>query len=241
MSQTTTPDDRMILRYDRLAPFYDQLHRRWLRYAGGEAQAALEAAVRMALAPESELLDAGCGTGRFARTLLAEGVAPRLITLLDPSDAMLARCQDIPVQTRRGRLEALPFAAAQFDIVTCAWALETLARPEDALSDLCRVLRPGGVLCLTFCADKAACSLTQRLMQRGLTLRGTGRFLQVAQITQALRTLMPCEVRITPCAGPAATLIARRHPVRLHSQRPGAEGQCQAPPCPPFFSKGVER
>ena len=45
MLSATLPHDRVDL-YDQIAPQYDKLHSRWLRYAGGEAQAALEAAVR---------------------------------------------------------------------------------------------------------------------------------------------------------------------------------------------------
>ena len=92
--------------YSRLAPSYDLLHRRWLKYAGGEAQAALEAAVRGAYRPGAALLDVGCGTGAFARALLSEGVAAEDLTLLDPSAAMLSRCADLPCLKVPGRIEA---------------------------------------------------------------------------------------------------------------------------------------
>lgn len=215
MTCSPCSDDTMVHAYDRLAPVYDALHRRWLRFAGGEAQAALEAAVRVAMTPKATLLDAGCGTGRFARALLAEGVAPWQVTLLDPSDAMLGRCSDIPVLRMRGRLEALPFQDASFDAVTCAWALETVPRPDDALHELCRVLRPGGILCLTFCADKPARGLVDRLMRFSLELRGTGTFLKSEAIVGTLRDKPGFGVQAVPCAGPVATLIVRRWaPVR---------------------------
>ena len=90
MTDATSQNTAMISVYNRLAPRYDKLHRRWLRFAGGEAQAALEAAVRVAISPDAAILDVGCGTGRFARALIDEGVLPEKITLLDPSTAMLA-------------------------------------------------------------------------------------------------------------------------------------------------------
>ncbi|WP_298843877.1 class I SAM-dependent methyltransferase [uncultured Roseobacter sp.] len=210
MARSTPSEDKMIRVYDHLAPFYDVLHRRWLRFAGGEAQAALEAAVRMAMTPHSQLLDVGCGTGHFARTLLSEGTSPRQITLLDPSEAMLAHCRDIPVCQRRNRLEAMPFADETFDVVTCAWALETVPHPERALHELIRVLRPDGALCLTFCAGVPARRPTEWLVQKSMTLRGTGRFLDPAQVISVLRNTAFCDVRVVPCAGLAATLIARR-------------------------------
>src|SRR6056297_2190782 len=66
-----TPISDRVDQYERLAPRYDRLHHRWLRHAGGEAQAALEALVRALATPNSKLLDAGCGTGKLARTLIS--------------------------------------------------------------------------------------------------------------------------------------------------------------------------
>lgn len=204
------PDDCMIRAYDRLAPSYDAMHRRWLRVAGGEAQAALEAAMRMAITPHSAMLDAGCGTGRLARALLSEGTTARRMTLLDASRSMLEACADLPVQRCLGRLEALPFDDSAFDVIACAWALETTPTPELALDELARVLRPGGVLCLAFCADTPSSGLLDWAARRVLTLRGTGRFLQTADVVSELERSMICNVRIVPVAGPAAMIVARR-------------------------------
>lgn len=197
-------------RYEKLAPRYDRLHHRWLRHAGGEAQAALEGLVRALATPTSMFLDAGCGTGKLARGLIAEGMSPDLITLLDPSAAMLARCADIPVPRVQGRLESLPFEDGTFDLVTCVWALETVPDPHLALTELCRVVRVGGALCLAFCADEPARGLADSLMRRALLYRGTGRFLSRSQLMQAIETFEGFDVRAIPSHGPASTLLARR-------------------------------
>lgn len=196
--------------YDRLAPDYDKLHRRWLRHAGGEAQAALEAIVRALATPDTTLLDAGCGTGAFARALVAEGMSPRRITLLDPSDAMLAHCADAPVRRVKGRLETLPFEHGEFDIVTCAWALETVPYLEVALQELCRVVRRGGVLCLAFCAEVPARDLADWLLRQAITWRGAGRFLSREQVMETIRRSGEFEVLAVPNNGPAAAVLARR-------------------------------
>jgi ubiquinone/menaquinone biosynthesis C-methylase UbiE len=198
--------------YGRLAPNYDRLHRRWLRLAGGEAQVAIEASVRALATSSTRLLDAGCGTGVFARTLRAEGISPAHITLLDPSDAMLARCADLPVQRVNGRLEALPFRDGAFDIVTCAWALETSPDLDAALSELIRVVGPGGVLCLAFCAETPARAPFAWLMRQAILWRGTGRFLLVERVVEVLCQSGRFDVRRIPSEGPAAALIARRLP-----------------------------
>ncbi len=204
------PDQPLLRAYDRLAPNYDFRHQRWLRFAGGEAQAALEAAVRMVLEPGSTILDAGAGTGRFARSLLSEGFPPKQITLLEPSRAMLELCDDIPVKKRRGRIEEMPFADRTFDVVTCAWALEVVTQLEQALHELCRVLQTGGVLCLTFCAQAPLRDLGDWVMRSALKLRGTGNFLHTFDVVAALKETIPCEVQIMPCSGPASTIVARR-------------------------------
>lgn len=207
---TAVPHPDRVGLYDDLAHDYDRLHRRWLRHAGGEAQAALEAVVRVLAGPDADLLDAGCGTGAFARALIAEGMAPGRITLMDPSEAMLAHCADIAALKSKGRLEAIPFEDGSFDVVTCAWALETVPSPELALSELCRIVRKGGVLCIAFCADTPAYTVTDWLMRRALMLRGTGRFLPKRFVVETLENRGGFEVRLLPCNGPVGALIARR-------------------------------
>ena len=44
----------------------------------------------------------------------------------------------------------LPFADASFDAVTCCVSIDYLVRPVEVLREAARVLRPGGVLVLTF-------------------------------------------------------------------------------------------
>ena len=44
----------------------------------------------------------------------------------------------------------LPFADASFDAVTCCVSIDYLVRPVEVLREVCRVLRPGGVVVLTF-------------------------------------------------------------------------------------------
>lgn len=196
--------------YDRLASNYDRQHRRWLKHAGGEAQVALEATVRALLSPDTSLLDAGCGTGAFARTLVSERISPAHVTLLDPSGAMLARCADVPARQVRGRLEDLPFDDCEFDIVTCAWALETVPNSDVAIGELCRVVRPGGILCLIFCAKAPARNSAAWLMRQAIKWRGTGRFLSRQHVVQAIENVGGFDVRTVPNKGPAAALIARR-------------------------------
>ena len=44
-----------------------------------------------------------------------------------------------------GTVEKLPFPDNEFDAVVCNYALEHISNPDSAASEICRVLKPGGV------------------------------------------------------------------------------------------------
>ncbi|MPZ43899.1 MAG: malonyl-ACP O-methyltransferase BioC [Betaproteobacteria bacterium] len=154
MSEIAHPDKRWLRRrFDRAAPTY-------------EAAAALahEVAGRMAerlellRAVPSRVLDAGSGTGHGAR-LLRRRYPGSVVVEADFSLGMLARSARRAGWWRRGLsrmtgaweprvcadVERLPFADASFDMVWSNLALQWLGAQQDALAELYRVLRPGGV------------------------------------------------------------------------------------------------
>jgi malonyl-CoA O-methyltransferase len=94
------------------------------------------------------VLDAGCGTGRYARILRAGG--GRLVVAVDVSAAMLARASADGVARVRGDIRALPFADASFDLVVSGLMLPDIAELDRVAREWHRVLRPGGlVVCST--------------------------------------------------------------------------------------------
>jgi malonyl-CoA O-methyltransferase len=88
-------------------------------------------------------LDAGCGSGRYLRTLRERGA--RAIGV-DLSAAMLARAREESPRLLRADICALPIDAMAVDVVVCALALGDVVHLELALGELARVLRPGGVV-----------------------------------------------------------------------------------------------
>lgn len=108
-----------------------------------------------ALLPCRSLLDAGCGDGRYLAALPSLGPVPPRVVGLDIADSILetARraCETAGVRAElvRGNLEALPFDDGSFDLVVCAQVIEHLLAPERGVSELARVLQPGGTLLLT--------------------------------------------------------------------------------------------
>jgi malonyl-CoA O-methyltransferase len=90
------------------------------------------------------VLDAGCGKGRFAK-IIQQRHPEAEVWGLDLSEAMLAR---VPAGVRRcaGTLTALPFASGAFDGAYAVESLEHAVEIETAVGELCRVVKPGGVI-----------------------------------------------------------------------------------------------
>lgn len=98
--------------------------------------AAYAAAARL-LPPDSEVLDLGCGVGHSFRLL-----APRETVGVDISPEALAG-QDRP--TVAADMRALPFASGRFASVLSVHSVEHVPDPDRVLTEVVRVLRPGGV------------------------------------------------------------------------------------------------
>lgn len=99
-------------------------------------------------------LDVGCGSGRLLADLRDRGFqvyGADLSAAMVEASRTLTR-QRTPVETPRllvGDVEALAFRDATFDVVIAAGVLEYLSSDGRALSEIHRVLRPGGVAILS--------------------------------------------------------------------------------------------
>jgi ubiquinone/menaquinone biosynthesis C-methylase UbiE len=102
------------------------------------------------LPADSQVLEVGCGTGVLTRTLAGwQGVAS--VVGVDIADSLLDRARlltdGLPnVTFRQADARSLPFEEATFDAVVFDSTLTHVPRPESALAEAFRVLRPDGVL-----------------------------------------------------------------------------------------------
>ena len=102
--------------------------------------------------PLGDLLDIGCGQGRLLKLLASR--AHRVVGVdTDPAARRLARAEvllaGLPNCTlRQGDMFQLPFADGEFDTVILDDVLRTTKRPEKALAEAQRLLRPGGRILL---------------------------------------------------------------------------------------------
>ena len=91
---------------------------------------------------QKRVADVGCGKGRFARIVQETHPGAR-VCAIDLAEAMLA-CVPKKIHRAAATMTALPFAGASFD---AAYATESLEHAVDiprAVSELCRVVKPGG-------------------------------------------------------------------------------------------------
>ncbi len=139
--------------FDNIAPNYDKLNhrlswnidRRWRRKAIGM------------LAPHKpqHLLDIATGTGDFA-IMAAQMLKPVSLVGVDISEGMMAVGKekvkkmglDDIISFAKEDCLSLSFSDGTFDAVTAAFGIRNFASLDRGLSEMCRVLRPGGHLAI---------------------------------------------------------------------------------------------
>jgi SAM-dependent methyltransferase len=104
------------------------------------------------VAPGDRALDVACGTGVVAITAARMGAVAEG---LDLTPALLERARKsaalagVSVGFREGDAEALPYPDASFDVVLSQFGHMFAPRPEVTVSEMLRVLQPGGRLAFT--------------------------------------------------------------------------------------------
>ncbi|EEE66113.1 hypothetical protein OsJ_22149 [Oryza sativa Japonica Group] len=104
------------------------------------------------------LLDVSCGSGLFTRKFAKSGSYSAVIAL-DFSENMLCQCyefiqqDDTLVNTNlalvRADISRLPFASSSIDAIHAGAAIHCWPSPSNAVAEISRVLRPGGVFVAT--------------------------------------------------------------------------------------------
>ncbi len=155
------PDlQRRVQRYgwDKAAPYYDS---GWQRQLWPAQERLLKEA-----APQSgeKILDISCGTG-LVTFPLAEAVASEgSVTAVDLSEGMIEKARKRAGEKGIGNItfrhmdaEELDFPDNTFDKVICSLGLMYFPDPARALSEMCRVLVPGGRAVALVWGERAQC------------------------------------------------------------------------------------
>ncbi len=122
MPQTWNPET-----YGRDAAFVHEM-------AGG----ALE---WLAAQPGERILDIGCGDGQLTQRIAASGAS---VVGIDSSSAMVTAARSRGVKADKGPAEKLPYPDHTFEAVFSNAALHWVRGQDEMLSEVHRVLRPGG-------------------------------------------------------------------------------------------------
>jgi SAM-dependent methyltransferase len=115
---------------------------------------------RLRVAPGDRLLDLGCGGGRHAFESARRGA--RVVAVdTDPGElakvaavaAGMREAGELPagasIRTVVGDATRLPFADGSFDTVIAAEVLEHIPSDQNAMNEIARILRPGGMAAVT--------------------------------------------------------------------------------------------
>lgn len=114
-------------------------------YARSEGPDTLEILFRVvAEFRPKRVLEVGGGEGELARRVVKE-LGAELVGV-DQSERMVAIQLEKGIDARVGTVEQLPFADGAFDTAIAAWMLYHVEDLDGALSELARVLQPGGRL-----------------------------------------------------------------------------------------------
>ena len=117
------------------------------------------------------LLDVACGTGVVAVTAARLGafvsgldLTPELLTLARTN----SQIAQVEIDWREGDVEAMPFEDAQFDVVVSQFGHIFAPRPDVALGEMLRVLKPGGTIAFSTWPPELMMGRTFALVSRYL-------------------------------------------------------------------------
>ncbi len=137
--------------YDRTATAFASKADRLIdsgRYRRGDL---FVAAAVLSVPAHGDILDYGCGPGRISALLARSGFCVRGI---DPSAEMIAAASQQHLEGLQVEFQCCRNIADQpsaaFDAVVCSSVIEYVVEPEKLLGEFRRVLRPDGVLIISF-------------------------------------------------------------------------------------------
>jgi ubiquinone/menaquinone biosynthesis C-methylase UbiE len=119
----------------------------------------------------SQVLEVCCGPGYGAGAALSRGASAVGIDFA-PAMVEAARRRYPKAVFKQGDAEALDLDTGAFDAVICAFGINHLQRPESAIAEALRVLRPGGKYAFTmWCVPGKSNFISWSLSQFARTVR----------------------------------------------------------------------
>lgn len=153
-SATTLDADLVKNRFERVAPYWEEIYRQTDVAAAivqQRHQITLFWVHQLGLSPGANVLELGCGTGRTAVALARHGFR---VSATDVAASMLGRArrhaEEVGISQQLSTVQAdahtLPFKAGTFDLVVALGLTPWLRSPPDAMREVACGLAPGGYL-----------------------------------------------------------------------------------------------
>src|SRR3989344_808396 len=109
------------------------------------------------------ILDIGCGPGLYCRYLAKRNK----VWGLDYSEEVIFKASNKSHKSIKftvGNAYNLPYQKKKFDVVLCFGILQTLSRPDKAIAEIARVIKPGGILFISTLNTFSIYSLLQNML-----------------------------------------------------------------------------
>ena len=157
---------------DALAQFKEAQKQGWAHFVPLEVMTTPPAArlIRHArVRAGHRVLDVCCGTGVAALTASRAGAS---VTGLDFTPQLLERAREnaricgVEIEWYEGDVEALPFPDASFDVVLSQYGHMFAPRPDVAVAQMLRVLKPGGTIAFSTWPPELFVGRTFQLVSR---------------------------------------------------------------------------
>lgn len=142
-------EDSTATTYEMWAPHYDE----WNSvnaYTVTGVEHSVASNILEAL-PPGRLLDAACGTGRWAKHMATKGWETYMVDLSFPMLSNGKTSLGIGTSTLAilADLQALPFAENCFDLVICSFAMLHISDLKGAIKEIGRVASVGGIIMIS--------------------------------------------------------------------------------------------
>jgi ubiquinone/menaquinone biosynthesis C-methylase UbiE len=94
-----------------------------------------------------KVLEVGSGTGRISQEIVSRKAD---LTILDIGENLVRQVREkLSCKGAAGDACCLPFDSNSFEVVISSECIEHTLMPQKAIKEMCRVCRPGGIVCIT--------------------------------------------------------------------------------------------
>lgn len=136
----------LVLRY--VMPVYDKVNS---AISLGKDAKYRRLGIKGRILPKSIVLDAGSGYGNMSRIALEETNGEINLIMYDPIIDMLRKAKEMfdnnfTAALSSGVFEYMPFQNSVFDAILCGYSLRDAIHLKQAISEMHRILRDGGLL-----------------------------------------------------------------------------------------------